>query len=270
MENANDFYILHFKYQLMKQIPNLFTLLNLVFGCLAIVFILQTGETIVLLQQEGFSQVNLPERITWGSLLIFAAAIIDFVDGFIARLFKSSSNMGQQLDSLADVVSFGVAPGLILYQLLRISYAQEENGLDVSIVWLLPAFLIPCAAAWRLAKFNLSDDQHGPFRGVPTPATGLVIASIPLIIHFQTFNLQMAFINKWLLYSVIIILSVLMVSNLPLMNMKLKDLSIKNNLARYVLVAISIIAVFGLKWFAVPVIFIAYVILSLAFKNRVT
>jgi CDP-diacylglycerol--serine O-phosphatidyltransferase len=254
----------------MKQIPNLFTLLNLVFGCLAIVFILQTGETIVLLQQEGFSQVNLPERITWGSLLIFAAAIVDFLDGFIARLFKSTSNMGQQLDSLADVVSFGVAPGLILYQLLRISYAQEENGLDISILWLLPAFLIPCAAAWRLAKFNLSADQHGPFRGVPTPAAGLVIASIPLIIHFQTFNLQIAFINRWLLYSVIILLSVLMVSNLPVMNMKLKDLSIKNNLARYVLVAISIIAVFGLKWFAVPVIFIAYVILSLAFKNRVT
>src|SRR4030095_3125784 len=148
-------------------------------------------------------------------------AIIDFLDGFIARLFKSTSNMGQQLDSLADVVSFGVAPGLILYQLLRISFAQEENGLDISIVWLLPAFLIPCAAAWRLAKFNLSEDHKGPLRCVSTPAPGCVIASIPLFIHFQTFNLQMAFINKWLLYSVIIVLSVLMVSNLPVMNMKL-------------------------------------------------
>src|SRR2546423_15575656 len=125
----------------MKQIPNLFTLLNLVFGCIAIVFILQTGETIVLMGDEGFSQVNLPEKITWGSYFIFAAAAVDFLDGFIARLFRSVSLMGKQLDSLADVVSFGVAPSLILYQLLRISYAQQENGLDINIIWLLPAFL---------------------------------------------------------------------------------------------------------------------------------
>jgi CDP-diacylglycerol--serine O-phosphatidyltransferase len=254
----------------MKQIPNLFTLLNLVFGCLAIVFILQTGETIVLLQQEGFSQVNLPEKITWGSLLIFSAAIIDFLDGFVARLSKSTSRMGEQLDSLSDLVSFGVAPGLILYQLLRISYAQEENGLDISFAWLLPAFLVPCAAAWRLAKFNLAIDQDVSFKGVPTPAAGLVVASIPLIIHFQTFNLQIAFINKWLLYLIIILLSFLMVSNLRLMSMKFKDLSMKNNLPRYVLFLIGIIAVLSLKWFAVPAIFVAYVILSLAFKKRIT
>jgi CDP-diacylglycerol--serine O-phosphatidyltransferase len=254
----------------MKQIPNLFTLFNLVFGCIAIVFILQTGETIVLIQQEGFTEVNLPEKITWGCFFIFAAAAVDFLDGFIARLFKATSNMGQQLDSLADVVSFGVAPGLILYQLLRISYAQEENGLDVSIFWLFPAFLIPCAAAWRLAKFNLDVDQQNSFKGVPTPVTGLVIASFPLIIHFQTFNLQFAFINKWLLYAIIILLSYLMVSNLPLMNMKVKDLSIKNNLARYILIIIGIIAVLSVKWLAVPVIFMAYVILSLTFKTKTT
>src|SRR5258705_594314 len=164
----------------MKQIANLFTLFNLVFGCIAIVFILQTGETIVLIQQEGFTEVNLPEKITWGCFFIFAAAAVDFLDGFIARLFKATSNMGQQLDSLADLVSFGVAPALILYQLLRISYAQQENGLDISIIWLLPAFLIPCAAAWRLAKFNLDTEQQVYFKGVPTPAIGLVIASFPL------------------------------------------------------------------------------------------
>jgi CDP-diacylglycerol--serine O-phosphatidyltransferase len=254
----------------MKQIPNLFTLLNLVFGCIAIVLILQTGETIVLLQQEGFTDVNLPEKMTWGAFFIFAAAAVDFLDGFVARLFRSTSKMGQQLDSLADVVSFGVAPGMILYQLLRISYAQQENGLDVSIAWLLPAFLIPCAAAWRLAKFNLDAAQQVAFKGVPTPATGLVIASFPLIIYFQTFNLQFAFINKWLLYAIIIFLSYLMISNLPLMSMKAKDLSIKNNLARYILLVLGIIAAITLKWFAVPVIFILYVIISLAFKNKTT
>jgi len=254
----------------MKQIPNLFTLLNLIFGCIAIVFILQTGESIVLLQQEGFTEVNLPEKITWGSFFIFAAAVVDFLDGFIARLLKSTSKMGQQLDSLADVISFGVAPGLILYQLLRISYAQEENGLDISIAWLLPAFLIPCTAAWRLARFNLEIGQQSSFKGIPTPATGLVVASFPLIIHFQTFNLQFAFINKWILYTIIILLSYLMISNLPMIDMKLKDLSIKNNLARYILIIIGLIAILSLKWLAAPVIFIAYVILSLVFKTRIS
>jgi len=254
----------------MKQIPNLFTLLNLIFGCIAIVFILQTGESIVILQQEGFTDVNLPEKITWGCFFIFAAGVVDFLDGFVARLFKATSGMGQQLDSLADVVSFGVAPGLILYQLLRISYAQEENGLDISMAYLLPAFLIPAAGAWRLARFNLDDEQQASFKGVPIPAVGLVIASFPLIIHFQTLNLQFAFINRWLLYAIILVLSYLMVSSLPLMSMKIKDLNIKNNLARYILLTLGIIAAISLKWFAVPVIFVLYVIISLTLKNRAT
>jgi len=254
----------------MKQIPNLFTLLSLVFGCIAIVFILQTGESIVLLQQEGFTDVNLPEKITWGCFFIIAAGAVDFLDGFIARLFNATSGMGKQLDSLADVVSFGVAPGMILYQLLRISFAREENGLDTPIAWLLPAFLIPAAAAWRLAKFNLDDEQQVSFKGVPTPAVGLVIASLPLIIHFQTFNLQFVFVNRWLLYVIILLLSYLMISNVPFMSMKMKDLGIKNNLARYLLLVLGIIAAISLKWLAVPVIFVVYVIISLVFKNKAT
>src|SRR5688572_31237038 len=99
----------------MKQIPNLFTLLNLVFGCIAIVCILQTGQNIIYIDREGFTSWELPEKVAVGSFFIFAAALVDFLDGFIARLFKAGSAMGKQLDSLADVVSFGVAPGLILY-----------------------------------------------------------------------------------------------------------------------------------------------------------
>jgi len=91
-----------------------------------------------------------------------------------------------------------------------------------------------------------------------------------LIIHFQTLNLQFAFINRWLLYAVILVLSYLMVSSLPLMSMKIKDLNIKNNLARYILLTLGIIAAISLKWFAVPVIFVLYVIISLTLKNRAT
>lgn len=251
-------------------IPNLFTLLNLVFGCIAIIFILQTGETIVYIEKEGFTQVNLPEKIGWGSLFIFAAAVIDFLDGFVARLFKASSEMGKQLDSLADVVSFGVAPGLIMFQLLRISFAQEEGGLDVLMIWLIPALLIPCAAAWRLAKFNSDSEQQYYFKGVPTPAAGLVIASLPLIILYQTLDLQIYLINKWVLYAVIFLVSYLMVSKIRLMSLKFKDYSLKNNADKLILLIIASAGIILLQWAAVPIIFVAYLILSLAFKNKLT
>ncbi|MEP7375645.1 MAG: CDP-diacylglycerol--serine O-phosphatidyltransferase [Chitinophagaceae bacterium] len=253
----------------MKQIPNLFTLLNLVFGCIAIVFILQTGQSLVYIDQNGFTSWDLPEKIAIGSFFIFAAGLIDFLDGFVARLFKASSEMGKQLDSLADVVSFGVAPGLILYQLLRISFAKEIDGLDVSVAALLPAFLVPCAGAWRLARFNIDTTQQFSFKGIPIPAAGITIASLPLIIHYQQMNLQEVLINKWLIYVIILLLSYLMVSNIRLMSLKFKDSGLKNNLPKYILAAVAILAAIILKWVAIPVVFIAYVIVSLAFKNKI-
>ena len=254
----------------MKQIPNLFTLLNLFLGVTAIIFILQTGQAIVFLNDQGYGVVDLPEKITWGSILIFCAAVVDFLDGFLARLFKATSPMGKQLDSLSDVVSFGVAPALIVYQLLRISYAQEENGLDTSIAFLLPALIIACAAAWRLAKFNLDESQQFSFKGLPTPAAGLFIASLPLILSSPSdaFNITDYVINKWVLYLVMFLISFLMVSNLPLMSFKFKDFSLKNNFPKYLLLVIGIVSAILLKWIAVPILLVAYVIVSLAFKNK--
>ena len=254
----------------MKQIPNLFTLLNLFLGATAIILILQTGQTIAFINNEGYTMVDLPEKITWGALLIFLAAIVDFLDGFIARLFKATSPMGKQLDSLSDVVSFGVAPALIIYQLLRISYAQEENGLDVSIAFLLPALIIACAAAWRLAKFNLDESQQFSFKGLPTPAAGLFVASLPLILHFpsEMINITDFILNRWILYVIIILLSFLMISNLPLMSFKFKDFSIKNNLPKYLMVIIGVVATIFLQWIAVPILLVTYVIVSLLLKNK--
>lgn len=254
----------------MKNIPNLFTLLNLALGTTAIIFILQTGQTIAFVDTEGLIQVDLPEKITWGAILIFCAAVVDFLDGFLARLFKAASPMGIQLDSLSDVVSFGVAPGMIIYQLLRITYAKEQDGLDISIVFLLPALIIPCAAAWRLAKFNLDEGQQYSFKGLPTPSAGLFVASLPLIMLYPPsfINITDYILNKWVLYLIIVLLSVMMVSKLPLMSMKMKDFSVKNNLPKYLLLMIGIIAIVLLKWLAVPVILVAYVLVSLLFKNK--
>jgi CDP-diacylglycerol--serine O-phosphatidyltransferase len=253
----------------MRQIPNVFTLLNLFFGCLAIVFILQTGEGIVNRDGEEW-KVYLPERIWWGSICIGIAAVVDFLDGFLARLLKSSSEMGKQLDSLSDVVSFGVAPGMILFQLLRIVFAGRPDGLDVSIAWLLPAFLLPMAAAWRLARFNIDPGQAYGFRGMPTPAVGLLVASLPMAVLNAGSGVQEWLLNEWVLYALIAGLCWLMVSSLPLMGLKFKDYGFRSNLPKWILVAVALAAGLWLQWLAVPLVFLAYIALSLAFQSRQT
>jgi CDP-diacylglycerol--serine O-phosphatidyltransferase len=257
---------------LLAAVPNLFTLLNLFFGCVAIVFALQTESVIIYVNDEFGSSFNIPEKLTWAAIFIILAGVIDFLDGFIARLLHATSALGKQLDSLSDVVSFGVAPGVIFYQLLKLSFAREENGLDVSAVWLLPAFVLSCAAAWRLAKFNLDDKQTYHFSGIPTPAAGLLVASFPLILHYNStlFNVGNVLINKWVLYSLIIILSYLMVSSLPVMGIKFKDYTLKNNIPKIVLLLVAIFGAFFLQWLAVPVIFVVYILLSLIYKKMLT
>lgn len=254
----------------MKQIPNIFTLFNLFFGCIAIVLTLQT-ETVILYSNDEFTNsFNIPEKMAFAAFFIFASAVVDFLDGFVARLFNVCSEMGKQLDSLADVVSFGVAPGVILYQLLRFSWMREQNGLDIPIIWLLPAFILSCAAAYRLAKFNLDTAQHFTFKGVPTPGIGLLIASFPLMLHYGggLIDINQWLINKWVLYALIVFLSWLMVSNLPILSLKFKDFTIKSNLPKVILLVVALISIPILHWLAIPVIFIAYIILSLLFKNK--
>jgi CDP-diacylglycerol---serine O-phosphatidyltransferase len=252
----------------MKQIPNLFTLLNLFFGCIAIIFILQNGIRIVS-DDSGVQMLDIPEKIWLGSLFIAMAGVVDFLDGFVARLFKATSEMGKQLDSLADLVSFGVAPGLIIYQFLRLSYASQPDGIEVSMAYLVPAFLIPCAAAYRLARFNLDNSQQYGFKGVPAPAAGLLIASFPLLYWYSHDQVVVDLLqNKWFWYAVIVLVSWLMVSTLPLMALKFRDFTVKNNLPKIILLIVAILSGVFLGWLAVPVVFILYILLSLAFKNK--
>ncbi len=251
----------------MKHIPNLFTLLNLVFGCLAIICILQNGITIHY-NEQGAQYIAIPEKIWLASLFIAIAAIVDFLDGFVARMFKASSEMGKQLDSLADVVTFGVAPAMIFYQFLRLSFAREENGIDVSTFWLAPAFIFAAAGAYRLARFNIDTSQQYGFKGVPIPAAGLLVASLPLIYWFSANDAVISLLlNKWFLYALVFILSWLMISKLPLMALKFQDFTLKNNLPKIILLAITLLAAVLLQWLAVPVVFIAYIILSLLYKQ---
>ncbi len=251
----------------MKQIPNIFTLLNLLFGCIAIVTATQSGLAIII-GQEGEQLVEIPESIFMASVFIALAAVIDFLDGFIARLFKAESEMGKQLDSLADVVSFGVAPAIIVYQFLRLSFAQQEDGLDTSIIWLLPAFIIPCAGAYRLARFNTDTTQSNGFKGVPIPAVGLFLASFPLLYWYSNevwiVNLLR---NQWFWYLIILLVSYLMISTIPMLALKFKGVTIQKLLPFIIVLLLSIVSAIFFKWLAVTIGFATYVIVSLLFKQ---
>lgn len=177
--------------------------------------------------------------------------------------------MGKQLDSLADVVSFGVAPGLIIYQFLRLCFAQQEDGLDTSMLWLLPAFIVPCAGAYRLARFNIDTEQSYGFKGVPIPAAGILIAAFPLIYWFtdQAWIIQLLH-NFWFWYALIFVVSYLMVSTLPMMALKFKAPTVKKLMPFIIIAVIAIASAFIFQWMAVPITFIAYVILSLLNKQK--
>ena len=249
-----------------KQIPNLFTLANLFFGCMAIVSIMQSGLS-VSYDANGENLVEIPERIYMASIFIAIAAIVDFFDGFVARLLKVPSELGKQLDSLADVVSFGVAPGLIIYQFLRLSFSQLEGGLEISSLFLLPAFIVPCAGAYRLARFNIDTEQSFGFKGVPIPAIGIWIASFPLVYWFSKDTWVIHLLrNYWFWYAVIISASYLMVSTLPMMALKFKQFSWKALLPFILIAIVAIFSAFLFGWLAVTLSFIAYTILSLYYK----
>ena len=253
----------------MKHIPNLFTLLNLFFGCIAVICILQNGITVIY-SSDGTQFPDIPERIWLAPLFIGLAALADFLDGFIARFLKQVSPLGRELDSLADVVSFGVAPGMIIYQFLRMSFMGQENGADVSMIWLLPALVLPCAAAYRLAVFNLDTTQSNSFKGIPVPAVGLMVASFPLIYWTRNSNWVInLLLNKWALYAMIILLSYGMISRQPMLSLKFGGKNDPQLLPRMILILFSLIAVIFLHWLAVPLTFLFYIIISLAFKNRI-
>lgn len=251
----------------MKQIPNLFTLLNLLAGCLAIVCIMQAGVTISV-DANGENLVVIPEKIWLASVFIAAAAVVDFLDGFVARILDVPSELGKQLDSLADTVSFGVAPGLIAYQFLRLCYAQQPDGLDISTAWLLPAFILPCAGAYRLARFNIDTGQSHGFKGVPIPAVGILFASLPLIYWYSGNDFLInTLLNKWFWYGAVLLCSYLMVSRLPMLALKFSGITTKKLVPFLILALVALASGLSFGWLAVPIAFIAYVILSLAFKQ---
>lgn len=235
-----------------KHIPNLITLLNLFCGCIAIVFAVH-------------------DRFEMVALFVFLGIIFDFFDGLAARLLNVRSDIGLQLDSLADMVTSGVVPGLVMFKLLEISLSNGwdtgslvSKGLEISTLWPLLGFIITLASAYRLAKFNIDEDQTDSFIGLPTPANALLIVSLPLILLFHNNEiLNEIILNKWFLIGLTFVSAFLLNAKLPLFALKFKNWSFKDNAIRYIFLFISIILLATLKYLAVPAIIVLYILLSL-------
>ncbi|HXS38163.1 MAG TPA: CDP-alcohol phosphatidyltransferase family protein [Flavipsychrobacter sp.] len=251
----------------MKHLPNLLTLGNLFFGCIAIAFILnaQPFQTVIGGQEYWVMGV---QQAYLGSIFIGVAAICDLLDGPTARGLRVFSPIGKDLDSLADLVSFGVAPSMILFKMLWGAYASEPNALDVQMLAMCPAFLVACFAALRLAKFNnTSQEQKSSFQGLPTPAVGLFVASFPLINLYNPYGLGLRLQSIWTLYIIIAILCWLMVSRIRFFKLIPEKWSLKYSWPQIILIIITLAAIPVLQVAAIPLAIILYVLLSLVYKQ---
>lgn len=233
--------------KIAKQLPNLITLLNLLAGVFSLLFFAQG-------------------MILLAAWMIFLAAVLDFLDGFAARALKAYSKMGEQLDSLADMVSFGVAPSFVLYHLIIHSHGRMRFDIAGHDVLPYIAFLIAIFAALRLAKFNIDDRQTDSFLGLPTPAAALLIASLPLL-KAQLYEGQSLFYmivtNTYFYIGIALALPVLMLAELPLFSLKFKTSKLAGNEVRYFFIVLSVLLLLFFHFVAIPFIILSYLFLSL-------
>jgi len=224
-----------------KHIPNLITLINLFCGCVAIVFVSQ-GDYLM-----AFYMVCL-------------GIFFDFFDGFFARLFKVSSPLGLQLDSLADMVTSGVTPGYVMYSMFANS--GHELGTNPAIPFL--GFIVTLGSCYRLANFNIDTRQTDSFIGLPTPANALFILSLPLVISFSDSLMILEILtNQWVLLLITLCSAYILNAEIPLFSLKIKKFSLKENALQIVFLTISVLLVVLLHYIAIPLIIVFYVLLSI-------
>lgn len=235
-----------------KHIPNTVTLLNLTVGSIAVLFAINGWQI-------------------YAVILIFIAALFDFLDGFLARLLKAYSPLGKELDSLADLVSFGLAPSFLLYhrynEVLSPFINSGGNSILFQAATLIPLF-ITLASALRLAKFNNDENQKENFIGLPTPANALLIASLIIFTTYSTF-LNTIVANPFTIPIFSIVLSYLLISKISMFSMKMKSLTYKDNRSRFIFLALIIISAALCLIFSthlslwISSVFIIYIVMNL-------
>lgn len=230
-------------------IANILTLINLFSGCMAVVFIFNYQIELV-------------------PYCVLISLVADFLDGFAARLTKSATNIGLQLDSLADVVSFGVVPGAIIFQLLFQKYESSDAMLSTTRMYMYsaPAFIITLFAALRLAKFNVDTRQSDGFIGLATPAATMFVVGLLLIFLNNSYGLAPVIFTGKVLYGTVALLAVLMIAEIPMFSFKFKNYGFAHNKVRYLFIILSVVLLATLKFAAISLIIILYIIVSVIQK----
>ncbi|MEZ4840022.1 MAG: CDP-alcohol phosphatidyltransferase family protein [Flavobacteriaceae bacterium] len=238
-----------------KHIPNIITLLNLFSGTIAVL-------------------LAVSDRLVEAALFVMLGIFFDFFDGLAARLLKVQSELGKELDSLADMVTSGVVPGIVMYQLFikatHKNWSTFENvsviDLEISKIHFLPfiGLLLTLAAAYRLAKFNLDTRQTTSFIGLPTPAMSLFVLSLPLILLYHSDSWAAGIIlNQYSLVFITLLLSYLMNAEIPLFSLKFKHFSLKESWIQIAFLIISIVLLGMFRFVAIPFIILIYIVLSI-------
>lgn len=230
--------------QIKSQIPNLITLLNLFSGCIALVFAFQ---------------MNFEMAFYWVCIGIF----FDFFDGFFARILKVQSELGLQLDSLADMVTSGVVPGIIMY-LMMCDVVNNTPSLSGVASWVpFLGFIITLGSCYRLAKFNIDTRQTSSFIGLPTPANALFILSLPLVLKTTDFGFIIEVLNNfWILLVISVFSAFILNAEIPLFSLKIKNFNLKAYGIQIVFLIISIILLVVFQVLGVPLLIISYILLS--------
>lgn len=220
---------------MIRHLPNFLTCCNLLCGCLGIVFLLE-------------------DRGVPAAYFVWVACIFDFFDGFAARMLKVSSPIGKELDSLADVVSFGVLPSMVMYKMLAASTPSE----------VIPfiGFMIAMFSALRLAIFNVDETQRDSFKGLNTPANTIFITSLPLI----STSVGSWLYQPYVLIAITVIFSFLLVSRIDIFALKFKNFSWADNKIRFTFLTLSVLLLLIFKVVALPLIILLYIALSLVEK----
>lgn len=248
--------------KLKKQIPNIITLLNLLCGCIATIFAVQGDLELT-------------------ALFVVLGIGFDFFDGLAARLLKVQSELGLQLDSLADMVTSGLVPGIVMFQLMAkvynvssdqvLRYQVYDEDFIEGYTEFLPilGLLITLASAYRLAKFNIDTRQTTSFIGLPTPANTLLIISLPLILNFNSAEwITDIILNQWFLIGLTLISCYLLNAEIPLFALKFKTWGFQENKIRYAFLVITVLLLVFLQFTAIPVVILLYVLMSMVFKER--
>lgn len=246
-----------------KHIPNIITTLNMLCGTVAVIFAVQ-GNLIM------------------AALFVGLGIFFDFFDGLAARVLNVKSEIGLQLDSLADMITSGLVPGIIMYQLfLRALPGTVDTTADswsaeaanTWFEWNIPFFaifglLVVAASGYRLAKFNIDERQTDSFIGLPTPANAMLILSLPLILVYQPHPVAVALIlNEWFLVGLTVFSCFILNAEIPLFALKFSDWSFKQNKLRYFFIAYCLIMIIFFQFIAIPLVIASYVVLSII-SNR--